>query len=90
MVLALLDTGERVVVLDNLFHRLQMGGSAARLIVGDEGLLAAAVKAGVARFIFSSTATVYGNAPRSRRPCVPMKVMSTTLPWRTRAVLAPG
>ena len=109
MVLALLDAGERVVVLDNLStgFRWAVPPSAPLIVgdVGDEGLLrtilrrhaieailhfagsivvpesiadplgyyhnntvksraliAAAVEAGVAHFIFSSTAAVYGNA----------------------------
>ena len=109
MVLALLDAGERVVVLDNLSTGFRWAvPPPARLIVGDVGdegllrtilrrhaieailhfagsivvpesiadplgyyhnntvksraLIAAAVEAGVAHFIFSSTAAVYGNA----------------------------
>jgi UDP-glucose 4-epimerase len=106
-VLALVDTGERVVVLDDLSTgRRESVHPSARLIVGDAGdsalvtriaaeydiqdiihfaaklivpesvsdplgyylgntvktrsLLAAAVRSGIARFVFSSTAAVYG------------------------------
>jgi UDP-glucose 4-epimerase len=106
-VLALVDTGERVVVLDNLSTgRRESVHPSARLVVGDAGdsalvtriaaeydiqdiihfaaklivpesvsdplgyylgntvktrsLLAAAVRSGIARFVFSSTAAVYG------------------------------
>jgi len=128
-VLALVDTGERVVVLDDLSTgRRESVHPSARLIVGDAGdsalvtriaaeydiqdiihfaaklivpesvsdplgyylgntvktrsLLAAAVRSGIARFVFSSTAAVYGmpheNPVSEDSPATPISPYGTS------------
>src|SRR6266404_252422 len=83
MVHALVDAGERVVVLDNLATGFDWAiAKGASLVIGDVGdqsrvaaLIESAVKGRVRHFIFSSTAAVYGNPER-----VPVREDDATVP----------